>query len=150
MGRIKMGRSNKGREYPKTPLLGVGAVVLRRGKVLLVCRAQEPCKGEWTFPGGLVELGETLREAAERETYEETGIHIRAGEVLEVVDSLVKGTGGRLRFHYSIIDVVCKYLSGSARAGDDVSEVAWVPVNEALRMPLAGVTRQVLKKALSK
>jgi 8-oxo-dGTP diphosphatase len=136
-----------GREYPKTPLLGVGAVVLHRGKVLLVCRAQEPCKGEWTFPGGLVELGETLRHAAERETYEETGIRVRAGEV---VDSLVKGNGGRLRFHYSIVDVVCKYLSGSPRAGDDVSEVAWVPVKQALRMPLAGVTKEVLKRALAK
>src|SRR6185369_16848067 len=71
----------------------------------------------------------------------------RAGEVLEVVDSLVKGTGGRLRFHYSIVDVVCKYISGSPRPGDDVSEVAWVPVEEALRMPLAGVTAEVLKKA---
>src|SRR3954469_25397010 len=136
------------REYPKRPLLGVGAVVLRGDSVLLVCRAQEPCKGEWTFPGGLVELGETLRQAAERETYEETGIRIRAGEVLEVVDSLVKGTGGRLRFHYSIVDVACKYLSGSPRAGDDVSEVAWVPVEQAFRMPLAGVTAKVLRKAI--
>src|SRR5256885_5823293 len=143
-----MGRVRKTREYPKTPLLGVGAVVLRRKKVLLVCRAQEPCKGEWTFPGGLVELGETLREAAERETYEETGIRIRAGEVLEVVESLVKGTGGRLRFHYTIVDVICKYVSRSARPGEDVSEVAWVPVEEALKMPLAGVTTKVLRKAL--
>lgn len=135
------------REYPKRPLLGVGAVVLRGDKVLLVCRAQEPCKGEWTFPGGLVELGETLRAAAERETYEETGIRVRAGEVLEVVDSLVKGSGGRLRFHYSIVDVVCLYISGSPRPGDDVSEVAWVPIKKALRMPLAGVTTQVLRKA---
>ena len=138
------------REYPKIPLLGVGAVVLRRGKVLLVCRAQEPCKGEWTFPGGLVELGETLREAAERETYEETGIRIRAGEVLEVVDSLVKGTGGRLRFHYSIVDVICRYISGSPLPCDDVSEVAWVPVKEALKMSLAGVTAQVLRKAITR
>jgi 8-oxo-dGTP diphosphatase len=136
------------REYPDRPLLGVGAVVFRRDKVLLVCRAQEPCKGEWTFPGGLVELGETLREAAVRETYEETGIRVRAGEVLEVVDSLVKGSRRRLRFHYSIVDVICKYVSGSPRAGDDVSEVAWVPVKKALRMPLAGVTAKVLKKAM--
>ena len=136
------------REYPKRPLLGVGAVVLRGDKVLLVCRAQEPCKGEWTFPGGLVELGETLREAAERETYEETGIRVRAGEVLEVVDSLVKGSRGRLRFHYSIVDVVCRYMSGSPQQGDDVSEVAWVPIKKALRMPLAGVTAKVLKKAI--
>src|SRR5438270_13640327 len=99
------------REYPKRPLLGVGAVVLRGDKVLLVCRAQEPCKGEWTFPGGLVELGETLRQAAERETYEETGIRVRAGEVLGVVDSLVKGSAGRLRFHHSIVVVVRRYLS---------------------------------------
>jgi 8-oxo-dGTP diphosphatase len=144
-----MGRVNMTREYPKTPRLGVGAVVIHRSKVLLVCRAQEPCKGEWTFPGGLVELGETLRQAAERETFEETGIRIRAGEVLEVVDSLVKGTGGRLRFHYSIVDVVCRYLSGSPRPGDDVSDVAWIPIKEARRMPLAGVTAQVLKKAIS-
>ena len=137
------------REYPKRPLLGVGAIVLRGDKVLLVCRAQEPCKGEWTFPGGLVELGETLRQAAERETYEETGIRIRAGEVLEVVDSLVKGSRGRLRFHYSIVDVISRYISGSPRPGDDVSEVAWVPIKKALRMPLAGVTAKVLRKALA-
>ena len=137
------------REYPKRPLLGVGAIVSRGDKVLLVCRAQEPCKGEWTFPGGLVELGETLRQAVERETYEETGIRIRAGEVLEVVDSLVKGSRGRLRFHYSIVDVISRYISGSPRPGDDVSEVAWVPVNKALRMPLAGVTAKVLRKALA-
>ena len=138
------------REYPKRPLLGVGAVVLRGDKVLLVCRAQEPCKGEWTFPGGLVELGETLRQAAVRETYEETGVRIRAGEVLEVVDSLVKGSGARLRFHYSIVDVVCRYISGSPRPGDDVSEVAWVPIKQALKMPLAGVTAKVLRIALSR
>ena len=112
------------REYPKRPLLGVGAIVLRGGKVLLVCRAQEPCKGEWTFPGGLVDLGETLREAAERETYEETGIRVRAGDVLEVVDSLVKGTGGRLRFHYSIIDVICRYVSGLVPAEESTSHAA--------------------------
>ncbi len=137
------------REYPKRPLLGVGAVVFRGDKVLLVCRAQEPCKGEWTFPGGLVELGETLREAVERETFEETGIRVRAGQVLEVVDSLVKGSKGRLRFHYSIVDVICRYVSGSPRPGDDVSEVAWVPIKKALRMPLAGVTAKVLRKSLS-
>ncbi len=137
------------REYPKRPLLGVGAVVFRGDKVLLVCRAQEPCKGEWTFPGGLVELGETLREAVERETFEETGIRVRAGQVLEVVDSLVKGSKGRLRFHYSIVDVICRYVSGSPRPGDDVSEVAWVSIKKALRMPLAGVTAKVLRKSLS-
>ena len=137
------------REYPQRPLLGVGAVVFRGDKVLLVCRAQEPCKGEWTFPGGLVELGETLREAVERETFEETGIRVRAGQVLEVVDSLVKGSKGRLRFHYSIVDVICRYVSGSPRPGDDVSEVAWVPIKKALRMPLAGVTAKVLRKSLS-
>jgi len=138
------------REYPKRPLLGVGAVVMRGDKVLLVCRAQEPCKGEWTFPGGLVELGETLRSAAERETYEETGIRIRAGEVLEVVDSLVQGSSGRLRFHYSIVDVTCRYVSGSPRPGDDVSDVAWVSLKQALGMQLAGLTKQVLKKAIAK
>src|SRR6267154_5034783 len=138
------------REYPKRPLLGVGAVVFRGDKVLLVCRAQEPCKGEWTFPGGLVELGETLREAVERETFEETGIRVRAGQVLEVVDSLVKGSKGRLRFHYSIVDVICRYVSGSPRPGDDVSEVAWVPIKKALLMPLAGVTAKVLKKAVGR
>ena len=136
------------REYPKRPLLGVGAVVLRGEKVLLVCRAQEPCKGEWTFPGGVVELGETLRAAAEREVREEAGLKVLAGEVVEVVDTLVKARGGKLQYHYAIVDVICRYVSGKPEAGDDVSEVAWVPIAKALRMELADVTGRVLRKAL--
>src|SRR5262249_45443857 len=124
------------RQYPKRPILGVGAVVIHRGRVLLVRRAKDPCKGEWTFPGGVVELGETLRAAAEREVLEETTLRVRAGDVLEVVDSLVRSRGG-LRFHYAIVDVVCRYVSGAPKPRDDVSDAVWVPIQKALKMRLA-------------
>jgi 8-oxo-dGTP diphosphatase len=138
------------RTYPERPIVGVGAVVLRDGAVLLVRRAQEPCKGEWTFPGGMVELGETTRHAAERETLEETGIRVRAGEVLEVVDSIVRDAEGRAQYHYSLIDFLCEAVSGELTPSGDVDAVRWVPIAEALRMPLAGVTGDVLRKALQR
>lgn len=150
------------RTYPERPIVGVGAVVLRDGAVLLVRRAQEPCKGEWTFPGGMVELGETTRAAAERETLEETGVRVRAGEVLEVVDSIVRDAEGRAEYHYSLIDFLCEALdvepdgepvgelAGEPVPSGDVDAVRWVPIAEALRMPLAGVTGDVLRKALQR
>ncbi len=138
------------RTYPDRPIVGVGAVVLCDGAVLLVRRAQEPCQGEWTFPGGMVELGETARQAAERETLEETGIRVHAGDVLEVVDSIVPDGAGRAEYHYTLIDFLCECDGGEPRPSGDVDDARWFKINDALQMPLAGVTGEVLRKALSR
>src|SRR6476660_155688 len=95
------------REYPDRPIVGVGAVIIDRGRVLLVKRGSPPMLGQWTIPGGVVELGETLRSAAEREAQEETGLNVRAGEVLEVIDRIVPGEDGRPQYHYVLVDFLC-------------------------------------------
>ena len=136
------------RIYPERPLVGVGAIVIHQGCVLLVRRAQPPCQGEWTFPGGLVELGETTRQATERETLEETGIRVRAGEVLEVVDSLYPDTDGRFEYHYALIDFLCDYQSGEPVPRGDVDQARWIPFADVFAMELAGVTGDVLCKAM--
>ena len=111
-------------EYPDHPRVAVGAVVIHDGCILLVKRGKQPARGEWAIPGGSVELGETLQEAAEREIFEETGITIRAGKVIYTFDAIVTD-GGRTRFHYVILDLEAAYVAGDPLAGDDVLEAGW-------------------------
>lgn len=111
-----------GREYPDHPRVGVGAVVLREGRILLVRRGVAPAKGLWAIPGGGLRLGETLQAGAEREILNETGIVIRAGAPLFTCDSLEKDGAGRIRFHYVIVDVMADYLSGF---GDYAGKRIW-------------------------
>src|SRR5438874_10014261 len=118
------------REYPDRPIVGVGAVIIEDNRVLLARRAGPPMQGQWSLPGGVVELGETLRAAAEREALEETGLVVEAGEVLEVLDRIIPGTDGRPQYHYVLVDFLCKRISGEARAGADATEIAWARVEE--------------------
>ncbi|MBW2635123.1 MAG: NUDIX hydrolase [Deltaproteobacteria bacterium] len=111
-------------EYPDTPRVAVGAVVIHENRILLVKRGKPPAIGEWAIPGGSVELGETLQAAAEREIYEETGITIQAHEVIYTFDSIVK-EGDRTRFHYVILDLAGTYVAGEPRAADDVLMAGW-------------------------
>src|SRR6185437_4567001 len=109
------------REYPQQPLVGVGAIIVENGRVLLVKRGKAPLLGEWSIPGGMLELGETLRQGAEREALEETGLVVRATELLGVFDRIVLDEEGNIVYHYVLIDFLCQRLSGELHAGADAA-----------------------------
>lgn len=134
------------REYPDSPRIGVGAVVLREGRVLLVRRGVAPANGLWAIPGGALELGETLREAAEREILEETGITIRAGEPVFTCDVCQRDDDGRVRFHYVIVDLAADYVSGKVMAADDALEARWVAPEEIEHLPATKTTLKLLRQ----
>lgn len=113
------------REYPAQPVLGVGALVVHEGRVLLVRRARPPASGEWALPGGRVRLGETLAAAAEREVREETGLRVRAGEPIYAFEAIERDRAGRARYHYVVVDLRAQYLGGTLRPADDAQEAAW-------------------------
>jgi mutator protein MutT len=136
------------RDYPEQPIIGVGAVIVHQGRVLLVRRATEPLKGEWSVPGGALELGEKLRDGVRREVREETGLEVEPGEVLEVFDSLFTDAEGRTQYHYVLIDYLCRLLAGEAAAASDVSEVRWVTAEELAKMELRDSIRGVIAKGL--
>ena len=141
------------RDYPEHPIIGVGAVIVRGDKALLVRRATEPLKDEWSVPGGILELGEKLRVGAAREALEETGLTVEVGEVLDVFDSIFPDADGRTQYHFVLIDFLCRPIAGEAKAGSDVSEVRWVKEDELaalkLREPIAEVVRKGLASACS-
>ena len=118
------------REYPDYPRVGVGAVILHQDKVLLVRRGKAPSFGKWSLPGGLVELGESAREAIAREIMEECGIKIRLVDVCGVLDRVVKDDAGRVRYHYVLVDYLAYPDSLDVQAGDDAAEAQWFEVAE--------------------
>ena len=114
------------REYPERPIVGVGAVIVEAGKVVLIRRTHEPLQGQWSLPGGMVEIGETLEAALAREMVEETGLTVRVGPVIEVFDRITCDERSRVRYHYVLIDYVCWPAGGTLRAGSDVDAAVWV------------------------
>ena len=117
------------REYPLSPLVGVGAVIVQEGRVLLVQRGREPMKGRWMIPGGLIEIGEMLHEAVVRETREETGLEVEPIELVELLDRIHREEG-RVRYHYVIADYLCRVVGGTLAAADDAAAVRWVERSE--------------------
>jgi 8-oxo-dGTP diphosphatase len=113
------------REYPESPLIGVGAVVVQDGRVLLVQRGSEPLKGQWSLPGGLLELGESLEGGVAREVEEETGLRVRPVELIELLDRIHRD-GERVRYHYVIADYLCRVTGGELGAASDAAAVRWV------------------------
>jgi mutator protein MutT len=113
------------REFPETPLIGVGAVVVDKGRVLLVRRGTEPLKGQWSLPGGLVELGEPLLAAVVREVREETGLTVEPVELIELLDRIHR-QDERVRYHYVIADYLCRVAEGTLLAASDADAVRWV------------------------
>ena len=136
------------REYPDRPIVGVGAIIIENGWVLLARRGTPPRAGQWSLPGGVVELGETLRAATEREALEETGLIVEAGEVVEVLDRILPGEAGAVQFHYVLIDFLCTCKGGELQAGGDAAEVAWATEEELEKYSLERITLEVIKKAL--
>lgn len=113
------------REYPEAPLVGVGAVVVDRGRVLLVRRGREPLKGQWSLPGGMLELGEALTAGVVREIHEETGLRVEPVELIELLDRIHRD-GDRIRYHYVIADYLCRVAGGELKAASDADAVRWV------------------------
>jgi ADP-ribose pyrophosphatase len=139
----------EGREdgrYPERPRVAVGAVVFKRGRVLLVERGKPPSAGTWAIPGGSVRLGETLKQAAEREVLEETGIRIRAGEPVLAFEMIETDDTGRVSFHYVIVDLAAEHLDGEPQAASDAAAARWVSPDELPRMNVNRTTRELLAK----
>ncbi len=135
------------REYPDHPVVGVGAIIIKGGEVLLARRGREPGYGEWSIPGGGVKLGETLEEAVIREVREEVNLAIRVEEVVEVLERIFHDPQGKVQYHYVLVDFLCEHLSGQGKPGSDALELQWVPVSEVPRQPLPGETKRVIQKA---
>ncbi len=138
------------REHPKQPLIGVGALIVENGRVVLIKRGKAPLLGEWSIPGGMLELGETLRQAAEREALEETGLAVRATELLGVFDRVVPDPDGKIVYHYVLIDFLCERISGDLQAGADAADAQWLTPGEVAKLPLAKDTAEVIRAALAK
>ena len=137
------------REYPSQPVVGVGAVIVRDRRALIVRRAHEPRKGEWSLPGGMLHLGESLSDAARREVREETGLDVELGPIIETFDRIHRDEAGRIRYHFVIVDFVCWSRSGEAVAGSDAEAVAWVTADEIDRYGVNAHARAVIVRGLS-
>lgn len=134
------------REYPKMPFVGVGAVAIKNGKILLIKRAFEPGAGKWSIPGGLVEVGEKLSEACVRETEEETGIQVEILELINVFDMIDKDGDGKVRYHYVLVDFLAKPTGGEEKKSEEVTEIRWVTHDEAKKMDLTKTARKALEE----
>ena len=144
-----MGKAYPPSEYPDVPRIAVGAVVFKENRVLLVKRGKPPGMGQWAIPGGSVQLGETLKVAAEREVMEETGVVITAQKPVYTFDVVDRDSQGRIRFHYVIIDFSAEYQSGEVRPGDDAVAARWVTAEELSVLGVNQRTRTLLHSAFA-
>lgn len=138
------------REYSTQPLVGVGGIVIREGKILLVKRRNEPGRGKWSIPGGLVELGETLEQAVIREFKEETGLDVEASEYIDAVDNIDRDETGRVRYHFVIVDCLVRLRGGEPRAGSDAEELEWVALDEVEDHELTKTFRLFFRRNVQK
>jgi 8-oxo-dGTP diphosphatase len=138
------------REYPETPCIGVGSILIEEGRVLLVKRQHAPLAGEWSIPGGALEVGETLREAVAREALEETGLTVEPLELLGVFDRVLRDAAGQVQYHYVLIDFLCRRIGGEAAAGSDAEEVRWFERDQLNGLRLAPDTAEVIRLGFEK
>lgn len=136
------------REYPDRPVVGVGVVILAAGKVLLVRRGKPPREGQWSLPGGAQKLGETVFEAGAREVREETGLDVEVLGLVDVVDTIRNDESGRIRYHYTLVDVFAVARAGTLRAGGDAADAAWFDVADVPRLGLWSETERIIALAV--
>jgi len=143
------------REYPERPIVGVGGVIIDRGRTVLIRRGSEPLRGKWSIPGGSLELGETLEEGVARELLEETGLTVRVLELIELFDRIYMENGAvdardkKPRFHYVIADYLCELVGGEPHPGSDVTDLAFAREDELGKFQLTEAATRVLKKAFA-
>jgi len=134
------------RRYPQRPLIGVGALIFQRGRILMAQRGKEPLKNWWSLPGGALELGERLTDGVRREVREETGLEIRPLGVLEIFERIILDANRAPEYHYVLIDYICRIEGGELRAGDDVCAVEWVRQRDLPKLPITEGTLAVIEK----
>ncbi len=137
------------RLYPARPIVGVGAVIVDGGGVVLIRRRYEPLAGHWSLPGGTLELGEILEVGVAREIIEETGLEVRVGPVIEVFDRIIKDNDGRVRYHFVLVDYLCWPTGGKLQSGSDVDEAILVPVTSLKDFDLSEKATSVIARALA-
>jgi ADP-ribose pyrophosphatase YjhB (NUDIX family) len=142
------GEGKMKREYPEAPIVGVGGVVFKDGSVLLVKRGQEPGKGQWSLPGGAVELGETLTHALKREILEEASINIEVGGLVRLLDRIVHDPQKRVQYHYVIVDYWGWMISGKLSPGSDVSDARFVTLNQLKKMGVHHLVAETVHTAV--
>jgi 8-oxo-dGTP diphosphatase len=132
------------------PILGVGAIILKRNRVLLVQRARPPLKDYWSLPGGVLETGESLEQGVCREVLEETGLVVKPLRVVEIFERIMRDPSGRVEYHYVLIDYLCRVAGGVLKARDDASRTEWVPRSGLSRYKITEGTLPVIEKVFRK
>jgi len=139
---------NDSRKYPDRPYVGVGAVIVQDGRVLIVKRKYDPLAGQWSIPGGAVEIGETLEGCVAREMLEETGLEIEVGPVIEVFDRITRDDLGKVRYHFVLVDYLCWPAGGHLQAGSDVADARFVEPSDLGQYQLTTKAMEVIARAL--
>jgi ADP-ribose pyrophosphatase YjhB (NUDIX family) len=138
------------REFPELPLVGVGAIIIQNDRVVLVKRAHPPIQGQWSIPGGVLEVGELVREAAIREAREETGLIVQPADLLGVYDRILRNEEQRVQYHYVLVDFLCRPVGGELQAASDAAEVRWFTRQALPALKLAEDTQDVIEKGFSR
>ena len=137
-----------GHEFPASPIVGVGAVIVKDGRAVIIKRANDPYKGQWSIPGGRVELGESLADAVRREMREETGLDVEVGPVIEVFERIQRDAEQRIRYHFVIVDYLCTCVGGALCASDDAEDAVWVTGEELAKYDIRESAVTVIRKGL--
>lgn len=137
------------RRYPKRPLVGVGAIIIRDDRILLVERGKEPLKGWWSLPGGALEIGEYLKDGVSREVREETGLEVEPVAMFEIFERIMRDPQGAPEYHYVLVDYECRITGGILRAGDDVARVEWVGRQDLPALQITEGTLAVIERAFN-